>query len=358
MRQFLLVTALCLLLPAFTAHARQYGSLPDAALYGTPDDVKMFLKKGFKINRLDKQGYTPLHYAAMNERPETAAALLEMGADINLPSRSGDLPLEIAIEHNRPENVRLFIKRGANINTAKKGHMTPLHFALSRNSRMVPLLLNLGGDVNARLDRDDLSWTLLHSAATNNNLAKAKMLISHGADVNALDDAGRTPLMSSLHYNEHSRDMVRLLIENGAKADLEVYLNPHYQTRFSRNLYCITLPIAYLGAAAYLREGSGDDSGGSGNFARVNGVVGGATAGGILGALALYAIFRDNFRSNHTGPAIFGELMIYTGAIAGAILGGTLSWMKRDSFNDNRALHYGAAAATASIPILVYHFNY
>ena len=57
-------------------------------------------------------------------------------------------------------------------------------------------------------------WTALMSAAAKGSLESAKLLIAHGADVNARDVAQATPLMYAAVRN--SRKVIELLIENGA----------------------------------------------------------------------------------------------------------------------------------------------
>ena len=49
-----------------------------------------------------------------------------------------------------------------------------------------------GTDVNAK--DDSLGWTPLHYAATLGNRQITKLLISKGADVNAINDVNQTPL--------------------------------------------------------------------------------------------------------------------------------------------------------------------
>ena len=65
-----------------------------------------------------------------------------------------------------------------------------------------------GADVNAR---DEFGWTPLHYAETAD---MAKVLIDRGADVNARDDEGHTPLHRAARYDRH--DVAELLIEAGA----------------------------------------------------------------------------------------------------------------------------------------------
>ena len=61
----------------------------------------------------------------------------------------------------------------------------------------------------------DRSFTLsLYYAVESNNLPVAQLLIDNGADVNAKNGDGRTPLRIAQGYGNFS--MAELLIENGA----------------------------------------------------------------------------------------------------------------------------------------------
>jgi ankyrin repeat protein len=79
-------------------------------------------------------------------------------------------------------------------------------------------LLLCGADPNARCVPNQLSQTPLHLAVTSGSLNAAGYLLAHGADMNAVDDLGRTPILTALLY---SRDhMFLYLATAGAKLDV------------------------------------------------------------------------------------------------------------------------------------------
>ena len=84
--------------------------------------------------------------------------------------------------------------------------------------RVAQLLLERGADVNTR--RKDC-WTPLHMASRFGKFDIAKILIDHSAEVDAVDDFGKTPLHDlSQGIYESQEDGVRiaqlLLLDHGA----------------------------------------------------------------------------------------------------------------------------------------------
>ena len=85
----------------------------------------------------------------------------------------------------------------------------------SHDPRIVQRALDAGADVNAK---DEYGYTPLHQMATmhRGNEEICRLLLERGADPNARDDNGRTPLHWACLYNHTA--IVRLLIEHGADA--------------------------------------------------------------------------------------------------------------------------------------------
>jgi ankyrin repeat protein len=75
----------------------------------------------------------------------------------------------------------------------------------------VKKLLKEGADVNAK---DRFGFTPLHYTALNGHFEVVKLLIERGADVNAKTNGGWTPLRFAAIYGHF--EVVKLLIERGA----------------------------------------------------------------------------------------------------------------------------------------------
>ena len=174
-------------------------------------------------------GVTPLHvctagqlvYGEMGDELEVARALLDAGAPIDAADSDGRRALHLAVAYDAYETAALLLARGADVHATDNAGATPLHAArefwpsydLVEPQHFIELLLEHGADARAV----DLGGrTPLHSLGTRQRLdlydaegsieaAEAKAydsmvgaLKGRGADVDAVDAEGRTPLMIAL----------------------------------------------------------------------------------------------------------------------------------------------------------------
>jgi ankyrin repeat protein/mono/diheme cytochrome c family protein len=101
------------------------------------------------------------------------------------------------------------------INTKDPGGSTPLHHAAGYGDlETIKLLIDNGADVNAKNRRGStpLLWAI-------DNEAKVRLLLSRGANVNARQVEGRTPLYQAASLG-NATAVVRLLLDNGADPNL------------------------------------------------------------------------------------------------------------------------------------------
>ncbi len=77
----------------------------------------------------------------------------------------------------------------------------------------VQAYLEAGWDVN---EKDENGWTALHFAAQNNSVPIGRLLIEAGADIEAKDSYGNTPLFRATFASQGDCSFIKLLLTIGA----------------------------------------------------------------------------------------------------------------------------------------------
>lgn len=147
--------------------------------------------------------------------------LLAKGADPNSRDTEGSTALQIAVEHEMTDIVKILLDNKADPNNVKDGSDPLLLKAASylpNNPEIVKMLLEHGANPNVK--QED-GTTILHQAAMYNKLELVQLALDKGADVDAKDKQGMTPLMSNQSVwmsdlNSDSPDITNLLLSRGA----------------------------------------------------------------------------------------------------------------------------------------------
>lgn len=125
------------------------------------------------------------------------------------------------------ECARILIEYGASIKKEKNTDLGPLHIAcLNGQIECVQLLIDHGADINELSENCDSAGveeqTPLHMACYSNADPKCiekiiRLLVSYGANINAQDSDGQTPL----HYVYFSPRLIAVLLEMGADPNIK-----------------------------------------------------------------------------------------------------------------------------------------
>ena len=199
-----------------------------------------------KIDKLDKKGNAPLHYAAAATRPDMLELLLRHGADVNVRNKRYQTTALHEVARSGARNGRavraittLLLERGADASAIDKHGETPLIAAarignaafvdtliarekvdpgalneallVAREHSRYPVirLLETRG-VRSELGKD----SGLLSAVALGDYAMTDNLVSGGASLTAKNDAGATPLIVAAEHNHTA--IVGYLLDRGA----------------------------------------------------------------------------------------------------------------------------------------------
>ncbi|XP_075678600.1 uncharacterized protein LOC113798829 isoform X3 [Dermatophagoides pteronyssinus] len=192
--------------------------------------VNLLLVRGCDVDAMDDVGYTALHLSAERGYNELMNLLIEHGARIKFtelrpddkalgnPPRAtiADEPLRLAIKNGHLECAEILLKNGADPN-ARYFLGSEINLISPLNVMCLEMLLKYGAIPDSR-DRSGLT-PLMKACRHPQGYAAAKILIYHGADVNAITSE-RHDYRSVLHYAVLSNniDIVRLLLHHGANA--------------------------------------------------------------------------------------------------------------------------------------------
>ena len=239
-----------------------------AARDGRLEPAKLLLAAGADINQTDANAITPLLMAIVNNRVDVAKFLIARGADIHATDWYGRTPLWAAVETRNMdvdnatfvngidrepmlEVIKLLLDRGAKVNVRMKevppirraflrvtgslswvdftGQTPFLTASLAADVTVMRLLLKYGADPN--IGTFEGTTPLMAAAGVNwvydqtfdegpaARLEAVRLCHELGNDVNAVNSMGLTAMMGAA--NRGSDDIIRFLVEKGAKVDVQ-----------------------------------------------------------------------------------------------------------------------------------------
>ena len=185
-----------------------------AAKSGSKDTLFYLASKKMNLNVKDQSGAVPLHIAVENGRYDTAAFLLSRKSPVNAADYSGRTPLMRYIEKNNPPSLdylNFLYKWKASFKVRNKNGESIIHTAPA-DKNLIQFYRSKGAELNAR---DKFGNTPLHAAVTAGDLTRTSILISLGCDVNALNNVRVSPYDIAL--KSENTEMSLLLIKHGAR---------------------------------------------------------------------------------------------------------------------------------------------
>lgn len=214
--------------------------------------LQLILWHGANINKIDNQGLTALYLAAKNGSISQAQMLLNHGAHINPQATSN--ALHAAALARQMEMIIWLLTQGSDVNHRDHGNETPIFNAIQSfvplprasdrtfmsvrdaphvdDSCIVQRLLSAGANINYK---NTQGMTPLSVAADLGYTKIMRMLIERDADVHTKDNQRQTPLHKAtrgnpLHWHDFSLEATNVLIEHGANPnarDIDGYSPVH-----------------------------------------------------------------------------------------------------------------------------------
>lgn len=177
-----------------------------ATYYGKKEVVAVLLAGGVELNIFEA--------AATGQTDRVRALIKEEASLANAYSPDGFMPLGLAVFFGHRETVETLLANGAEVNAVSREGMkvAPLNSAAAaRQIAIARILLAHGAKIDARAEND---FTPLHEAAANGDIEFAALMLDHGANINAKTKVGKTALAYALERKQSK--MAEFLLKRGA----------------------------------------------------------------------------------------------------------------------------------------------
>lgn len=179
--------------------------------------AKILVEHGIDVNTLDRNHETPLHKAAFTKNYLIAEYLIEQKAEVNCQDKYGNTPLHKACFTNKDNSIcALLLNHGANPSVKNKDGKTPILWGYgSVDTSTIDLFANYGYDPVH--DSDNEGYMLLHLALKNGQFATIDYLLDHKVNINAVTKKGITPFHIAVKLRgTNGLSVIKKLMNGGA----------------------------------------------------------------------------------------------------------------------------------------------
>jgi len=203
----------------------------NAVLSNDIDRVGYLIGKGAEINKPDKQGNLALGIASRFGCIEMMQLLVEHGATVDALDRDGWTPLLRAVTSNQVQSIKFLLDHGADRERPAPGGYSPLAMALEeRDFDAAKAVIEAGADVRKPMSKYGLTPLMIVASQfsagsraerllqTTGPIEIARELLERGADVDAANVDGVTPLMIAAARDNSA--MIGLLLQAGANPSM------------------------------------------------------------------------------------------------------------------------------------------
>ncbi|XP_062036892.1 ankyrin repeat domain-containing protein 61 [Lepus europaeus] len=224
-----------------------------AAGYRKAQSLLCLLEHGADLEARDIRGHTTLHLMLLHwpiapsvwTKPDVRIQkihrsvqsnairclriLCEHGAQVNtyVDNSTKSSPLHLAIKHRSQPLLSLLVQNGALIDAVNKSHMTALHMAAEAlNADMMEALIACGANVNCAVSSTGNTALKLAVCTASGKAGQLlavgvsciRLLLTHGAEVNAQDHRGQTSLHEACFGGREA--VINLLLKFEADANI------------------------------------------------------------------------------------------------------------------------------------------
>jgi len=180
---------------------------------------------GSTVDLRDEKGATPLNHAAFNGHARVAELLLAHGAECDHVTDAGPesdddfTPLHRASLHGHLAVVKVLFKFGAKVRSSKRDGYHALLFAcLMGQIDVAREIINssAGATVN---QKNKKGISCLMAASKNDHGPTVRLLLQARANINDVDEEMMTPLLHAC--NASAEDCVEILVKEGADCNAQ-----------------------------------------------------------------------------------------------------------------------------------------